>query len=229
MNMQLPEIDFQELATGILALLDSGKSKDFLLSDIVILVQQATGIDSIGLRIQEGFDFPYYVTRGFPRNFVEKEMFLCTRDQRGEISRDPQGRPQLACMCGNVIRGRTDPALPFFTRGGSFWTNSTSALLANSSQENLQSATRNRCQSEGYESVALIPVIDAMTTHGLLQLNDRRANLFNEDFIEQMEWVAASIGVLFSVAPLNENLSQLADDLRKYHPSRVLGSLKERT
>jgi hypothetical protein len=29
--------------------------------------------------------------------------------------RDLDGNPVLECMCGNVLCGRFDPALPFFT------------------------------------------------------------------------------------------------------------------
>ena len=60
-------------------------------------------------------------------------------------------------MCGNVLCERFDPALPFFTAKGSFWTNGTSELLATTSEADRQARTRTRTRSngEGYESVAL--------------------------------------------------------------------------
>jgi GAF domain-containing protein len=86
-------------------------------------------------------------------------------------------------MCGCVIRGRVDPELPFFTRGGSFWTNSTTELL----DDDRLIRTRNTCNSEGYESVALVPLRKGEQTFGLIQLNDRHRDRFTPEMIELLE------------------------------------------
>jgi len=227
-GIRFNKIDADRFSEKILALLNTVKPKDFLFADIVSLVQKETGIESIGLRLQDGIDYPYYVTRGFSHDFVEKENFLCARDQQGAVQKDSAGLPKLECMCGNIIRGRTDASLPQFTRGGSFWTNSTSDYLAKGSKINLQTeGTRNRCNASGYESVALIPIKD-LETYGLLQLNDRRKNLYNPKFIELMEWVAASIGILLSYMHQYDYQESLQSDLRKYAPDRLLGPIKNR-
>ena len=49
-------------------------------------------------------------------------------------TRDCEGRTVLACMCGKVIRGKFQPSEPFFTEDGSFWTNSTTELLASTNE-----------------------------------------------------------------------------------------------
>ena len=67
------------------------------------------------------------------------------------------GDPAMDCMCGNVICGRFDASQTFFTEGGSFWVNSTTRLLATTAEADRQARTRNRCNGEGYESVALMP------------------------------------------------------------------------
>ena len=226
-DVPLNTIDSDKFAEKILSLLNSNKPKDFLFADIVTTVQKETGIESIGLRLQDGFDYPYYVTRGFSRDFVEMENFLCVLDKDGKPAKGPQGLPKLECMCGNIIRGRVDSTLPHFTRGGSFWTNSTSNLLATATKVDLQGETRNRCNREGYESVALIPIRD-VETYGLLQLNDRRKDIYSLKFIELMEWVTASIGILISYLHEHENSESARDDLQKYPPSRVLGPIKSR-
>jgi two-component sensor histidine kinase len=93
---------------------------------------------AVAIRLREGDDFPYYLTSGFPGAFVQAERFLCARDEAGQIVRDSQGSPVLECMCGNVLCGRTDAALPFFTAHGSFWTNSTTKLLASTTEKERQ-------------------------------------------------------------------------------------------
>jgi PAS domain S-box-containing protein len=166
-----------------------------LIRDILLLLKEHTGIEATGIRLREGDDFPYYVTNGFSDHFLEAENYLCARDNTGEIIRDSNGNPCLECMCGNIVCGRTDPTLPFFTEGGSFWTNSTTELLASTSEEDRQARTRNRCNSEGYESVALIPLRSGDNIIGLLQLNDSRRGFFSVEMIQYLEEIGASIGI----------------------------------
>jgi len=167
-----------------------------LIRDILLLLKEHTGIEAIGIRLREGEDFPYFETIGFPPHFLEAENHLCARDNTGEIIRNSNGNPCLECMwCGNILCGRTDPSLPFFTVGGSFWTNSTTELLASTSEEDRQARTRNRCNSEGYESVALIPLRSGDEIIGLLQLNDSRRDSFTIEMIQFFEGIGATIGI----------------------------------
>jgi PAS domain S-box-containing protein len=165
--------------------------------DILLLVKRSTGIEAVGIRLRVGDDFPYYETNGFPESFVRAERYLCERDKAGDVVRDAQGRPVLECMCGNIIRGRFDPKLPFFTEGGSFWTNGTTKLLASTTEKERQSRTRNRCNKEGYESVALVPLRSGDDAIGLLQLNDHRPGRFTPEMIRFFEGLAAGICIAF--------------------------------
>ncbi|MHC4561753.1 MAG: GAF domain-containing protein [Planctomycetota bacterium] len=190
---------FAELSRKILALLSGDRSDEELITAIVLTVQRETGFEAVGVRLLDGLDYPYYFTRGFDQDFVEKEMYLCAHGTEGELIRDGRGEVQLECMCGNVIAGKTDPSYPFFTEGGSFWTNSTTDLLATTSKEQRQAKTRNHCNTAGYESVGLIPIKADGTTYGLLQLNDSRRDMFDIHVVELLEGIASSIGMLFSM------------------------------
>ena len=187
----------QNLALQIQELLGKTDSRTDLIKDILFLVKAATGFEAIGIRLRDGEDFPYYETIGFPKEFVNAESYLCARDQTGRIIRDSAGHPYLECMCGNVICGRTNPSRPFFTEGGSFWTNSTTELLASTGEEDRQGRTRNRCNSAGYESVALIPLRYENENIGLLQFNDSRKNLFTLNLIRFFEDVGAILAKVF--------------------------------
>jgi PAS domain S-box-containing protein/putative nucleotidyltransferase with HDIG domain len=135
------------------------------------------------------------VSTGFPTHFLKAENYLCARDAAGEIIRDSEGNPYLEGKCGNVLCGRTDPSLPFFTENGSFWTNSTTKRLVEISINEPQVRIRNRCNSEGYESLALIPLRSGSEIIGLLQLSDSRQNLFTLNMIHFLEGIGASIGI----------------------------------
>jgi len=171
-------------------------------------IKQFAGFEAVAIRLLENEDFPYYVTKGFPPGFVEAERYLCTRDSKGEIIRDSEGNPYVECMCGNVICGRTDASMDFFTESGSFWSNNTSKLLSETTDEDRQSRTRNRCNSEGYESVALFPLKIGNEILGLLQINDTRFHQFTDDIIQYFEEIAISIGIAFSRKQMKDSLQK---------------------
>lgn len=185
------------LVSGILQHLNQIDEKTDTIREILRLIKEHSGFDAVAIRLEDGDDFPYYQTSGFSNEFVMHEKLLCARNRKGEIVRDSDGRPVLECMCGNVIRGRIDPSLPFFTRGGSFWTNSTTHLLASTTEEERQAGTRNRCNAEGYETVALVPIRSRDRIIGLVQLNDRQPDRLTEDDIRFYEEIGASIGIAF--------------------------------
>ncbi len=198
----------QIFVNQLLELINSGYEPDDSIGRIALLIKEFTDIEAIGLRIQSGSDYPYYETRGFPASFVEAENSLCSYDENNEIILDTEGNPYLECMCGNILRGRTDPSLPFFTAGGSFWSNNTTKLLASTTDEERQTRTRNRCNGEGYESVALIPLKSNDHIIGLLQFNDRRANRFTLDMIEFFEKIGAAIGIALQRKQTEEKLKK---------------------
>ncbi|MCP4347912.1 MAG: GAF domain-containing protein [Desulfobacterales bacterium] len=182
----------QEFLVSILERLNRKIEGLEVIREILTFVREFTGLEAVAIRLHEGEDYPYFSSIGFPESFVEAEKYLCPKEKKVY---DEHGLPLLECMCGNVIRGRTDPKSPFFTVNGSFCTNSTSELLASTTEKERQSATRNRCNSDGYESVALIPLKSEGITIGLLQLNDRKKGCFTPEFIRFMERVGNSIGI----------------------------------
>ncbi len=200
--------NYSHFATQLLELLNQRYNFSDLIKNILFLIKAVTGFEAVGLRFKEGEDFPYDETIGFSRDFVKAERYLCARDHTGELIRGPEGNVYLECMCGNIISERTDPSLPFFTEGGSFWTNSTTELLASTAKEDRQGRTRNRCNSEGYESVALIPLQHDKENIGLLQLNDSRKDMFTSKLICFFEGVCPSIANALNSRQRKDNIPQ---------------------
>ncbi len=190
----------------LLQLLHERNDLHDLMQAITALLRNWIGCEAIGIRLRSGEDFPYFETSGFPPAFIEKENRLCTYDLNGQILRDDKGHPLLDCMCGNVLCGRFDAAKPFFTSRGSFWTNCTTALLATTTEADRQSPTRNRCNGEGYESVALVPLRSADQIFGLLQINDRRPDRFTPEKIALFERLADSLAIALSQRQAQEAL-----------------------
>jgi PAS domain S-box-containing protein len=201
---------YQVLTQQLLAQMNQPYSLSDTLNAVTHKIKDFLGISAVGIRLRAGEDFPYFVNQGFPARFIKAENHLCARTSEGEIVRDESGQPYLECMCGNVLCGRFDSTKSFFTEGGSFWTNNTTDLLTTTTDENRGAHTRNRCNSSGYESVALIPIRADEKTVGLLQLNDTRRNCFTPLRIRFFEQIASSIAMSIKRHQAEEEIARLA-------------------
>lgn len=185
-----------------------------LLGQFILLLKKWSGCEAVGMRLREGPDFPYFVTTGFPDEFVEQEKYLCSYNEKGELIRSKDGTPLVECMCGNIICGRFDPTKNFFTEDGSFWSNCTTKLLATTTDTDRHARTRNRCNSSGYESVALIPLNSAGETFGLIQLNDHEEGKFSPELIAMYRRIADYIAGFLAKRQAREALQKSEIHLR---------------
>jgi len=202
----------REITVKFLHLVNESSGYPGLVREAAGFFQQISGCEAVGIRLREGEDYPYIEAHGFPQKFVQAESQLCARNGSGQIVRDSSGSPVIECMCGNVICGRFDPSKPFFTQGGSFWTNSTTELLASTTEADCQSHTRNRCNGEGYESVALVPLRLGAERMGLLQLNDRRRGMFNHETIAMWERLAGYLAVSLAKSRAEETILRAKEE-----------------
>ncbi|MFT5727104.1 MAG: PAS domain S-box-containing protein [Desulforhopalus sp.] len=205
--------DEREATIEFLRFTNDSRGIEELIQAATAFIQKQSGCEAVGIRLKKENDYPYYETRGFPEEFVLAENWLCARDEAGRPICDSTGNPVLECMCGNVICGRFDPSKPFFTAQGSFWSNCTTELLASTPVADPQSRTRNRCNGEGYESVALIPLQLGTERLGLLQLNDRSKGRFNLETIAMLERLAGDLAVALAKFRAEEKLQALNEEL----------------
>jgi PAS domain S-box-containing protein len=204
----------RDIGAGFLRLVNESQGKEDLVRAAVTFFQEKSDCEAVGIRLKDGDDYPYYEVRGFSHDFVFLENQLCARDDAGQPIRDSAGNPVIECMCGNVICGRFDPSKPFFTARGNFWTNCTTELLASTTEADRQAPTRNRCNGQGYESVALIALAVGQDRLGLLQLNDRRKGRFTPEGIALWERLAGYLAVALAKTQAEESLARERANLR---------------
>ena len=185
---------YKELAREILQLLNKPGDFQESVRRVLAAVKARTGFDAMGIRLQDGDDFPYLVQEGFSKDFLLTENTLLARGTDGGICRDKDGGVSLECTCGLVISGKTDPSNPLFTPGGSCWTNDSFPLLDLPPGQDPRLHPRNRCIHHNYASVALVPIRTQDRIVGLIQLNDRRKGCFSLELVEFFEGIAAHIG-----------------------------------
>lgn len=195
-----------------------------LLSSLTSFLNDRFGFEAVGIRFRHGTDFPYFETRGFPPEFVQAEMSLCPTGRSGVGEDAEGGEPPLECACGAVVEGRCDPSSPFFTPAGTFWTNSSSDLLAADGAIRTI-ASRGRCFRQGYESVGLVPVRLGDATFGLLQFNDRRKGMFSPRLLARLERVAENVAPALSRLLAREALRESEDRFRSLVENSSIGIL----
>ena len=154
-----------------------------LLEEFVSVIKDYTGADAVGIRVLDSRgNIPYQAYQGFSRSFYEQESPLSIHADH--------------CMCINVIKGACDPALPFYSAGGSFYMNGTSRFLATVAAAD-KGATRNVCNQVGYESVALIPFRRGRDILGLIHVADHREDMVPLHTVEILEKAGMQLGTAF--------------------------------
>jgi PAS domain S-box-containing protein len=196
------------ISREVLFLLGRSKNTEETIYCILEKTMNTFGFDAMAIRLRDGEDMPYYVTKGFSKEFVSAERYLCVQNENGETVRFENGTPLLECFCGNILSGWINPELPFLSEFGSFWSNNISGLEVSAIETRCPGHIRGRCIREGYESVALIPLRVGEEIIGLLQFNDRRPNQFTVEMISIFEQLGTSIGMALSQ-------KQAEDALRK--------------
>jgi PAS domain S-box-containing protein len=185
---------YREIGLEVLRILNQPGDLADTLRRVVDALKTGTGVDAVGIRLQAGKDFPYFAEQGFSKDFLLTENTLVARAANGGICLNKDGTVCLECTCGLVISGRTDPANPLFTPGGSCWLNDSSPLVAIPASEDPRHRPRNQCVHHGYASLALVPIRNDGQIVGLIQLNDRRKGRFIPATVEILEGIAAHLG-----------------------------------
>jgi PAS domain S-box-containing protein len=209
---------YRDLSVKILQILNEAKDFKELINDTLIEIKKATDCDATGIRIQKDSDFPYFVQHGFSDDFILTENSIQEKNPKNEICLNSDGTVSLECTCGLVISGKTDSSSPFFTKGGSFWTNDFSSFLYHSKDDEKRHNPRNKCIHEGYMSVALIPIQARGKIIGLLQINSKQKNIFTLSSVYTLEGIASHIAEavirMQSEAELHSEKERLAVTLR---------------
>ena len=129
--------------------------------------REFTGCDAAMLRLVQpegraGQWIPAVVHRGLSGRFLQDEALIGAEE----------------CMCGRVCSALGDPGLPFFTPGGSFVWGRVQGIAEEFPPEVLGNV-RGRCILEGYDSIAIFPLLSEKGPIGSLHLADFASDKFS--------------------------------------------------
>jgi PAS domain S-box-containing protein len=187
--------DRLRLQTRILEILNNATGYGSAIAAVIRELRAFWTVEAVGIRLKDGDDYPYYHAEGFSEDFLKSENSLCICGAQDDALSSGNTLPVISCICGNVILGHTDSSVPPFTDRGSFWTNSLTEMHGATREPDQGEQSRNKCQAEGYESIALIPLREGDEVVGLLQLCDHRPDCFTPDSIAFLEDLGISVGV----------------------------------
>jgi PAS domain S-box-containing protein len=217
---------YREMGLEVLQILNApGDLPDFA-QRVINVLKNRTGIDAVGIRLQDCDDFPYFAQKGFFKDFLLMENTLVERGADGGLCRDKDGNASLECICGLVISGKTDPTFPNFTHRGSFWTNDSFPILDLRLDQVPWRHPRNQCIHHAYASMALVPIRGKDRIVGLIHLNDRRKGYFTIETVELLEGIASDIGATLvrkqTEATLRESEKRFMDVIYASHDAILL-------
>gem|GEM_PF-4105577 len=206
----------QRLSSQVLGLLNRRFDSESLVPDLLDEIHRWSGFEASLIRVEDGEDYPLAVTRGLHGDLREAMASLICKDDAGEVLRDESGRALLSGFCGIVARGETSPDTPWFSKNGSFWTNSLTKTWVDA-----RKTKGGACKAlNHFESVALVPIRAKDKIVGLLELFDRRIGKLSLDLVHFLEDLGSSIGVALerrrahqSVAKAQKNLESILDSV----------------
>jgi PAS domain S-box-containing protein len=206
---------YREKRREVLEILNRQGDLREIMARILPAIRALTGCDALGIRLEDGSDFPYFAQVGLGGESLHPGNTSGELGATGGICRDHDGKVRLECPCAQVISGRTDPANPLFTKGGSWWTNDSSLLPEVSLGEEPRPHSRNSCVQQGHGSIALVPIPSGDGIVGLIQLNAGRKGHFSLNVIERLEEMALSIGTAVARRRVEEKLHLALEELRR--------------
>lgn len=189
-------VQFQkhELLLAIIRALNTTDNEDDSINCIIEMIRSYTGFSAVALRIRKENDYPYYSANGFSKDFTDTERCLLSGEMCSCDVNNKKFRRDLECICGMVLDRDTPAGQGCFTEYGSFWINSPEDISGSSFIDESRRHFRLKCISEGYSSIAIVPVYAGNELTGLLQMNDRRPGLFDMETILFLESLCSAIG-----------------------------------
>ncbi|MDX1699805.1 MAG: PAS domain S-box protein, partial [Melioribacteraceae bacterium] len=200
------------VANEILHLLNKSADIDITIQKCLELIKDELHMTGVAIRLSDNDDYPYFKSEGLEELFKLKDRCLvalrdnsctiCSKCESCDKLEDCEKRenhkcvPILDCLCGCVIANDIEIAPNHFTEKGSFWLNDLPNFFRDLPIDKKKKYhIWSTCEIAGFKSTCLIPLRFGTKTIGLLQLSDRRKNIFTLDVIKYYEGIADSLGI----------------------------------
>ncbi|HUT60058.1 MAG TPA: ATP-binding protein [Phycisphaerae bacterium] len=184
--------DFRGLANQVLRYAGTDVPLVDFLRGITQMLLDFSGCGAVELRVEK--EDTCYRCEGWPAGPFTVAMTRRKPEEGSMLlacARDP-GR--LGDICRAVVERRCGPERSF-TAYGSFWTGDAKRALPREAGANGTAPARSRGEQPAYPSVAVVPLVAADETIGLVLLKSQKRDYFSEDEVRSYEAVAPTLGL----------------------------------
>ncbi|MBN2534853.1 MAG: hypothetical protein JXB88_18375, partial [Spirochaetales bacterium] len=159
------------------------------------MLRNISGCDEIELWLlnwdkQQGFEIIRHTKQSF---FFE--MSAVTLDRTRHLVSYSETDTDFERLCKNIINGHFNPALPFFTDKGTFWTGNPGHFIKSEEKDKEQIHYNTFIHNNGCLSLVIIPLIIDKERIGLFQLKDCKESFFTKKEIDLYENFSQTLGV----------------------------------
>lgn len=187
--------EFRVLSHRILYYANRGVLRSDFMREVSTILMDFSGCDEVELRLKAHVRCYRFVLQGCSKRTSCFEVMNYVQSDDGEIIACYKSESGLEHLCRDIVTNNINHSLPFFTKGGSFWTGNSRNLQGFHSKLDSQGGHYDLSKSEKYNSLALIPLVDGDEKIGLLQLKSKQKDYFTEEAIEFYEDIAKTLVV----------------------------------
>ncbi len=179
--MIVPGMEEQLLHAELLNLFNEKRDTGFILKWITPRLRDYLGCEALGIRIKDSHgNIPYAETAGFDESFLAREGSLCVRTD--------------SCVCINIIEGKYDPSLPFYTPNGSCFATNLQTLRP--VLEGMKEGTyRGECVRRGWDVLGVVPIRFAHQHFGVIHFVSKEEGGIGQEQLKFIENIASVIGL----------------------------------
>lgn len=215
----------QMLVLKIFEILNYENRNNDSIHAILSMIKDYHGVEAVGIRLKRGNDFPYFEARGNPIEIVRYDKPFFSENGDHFLKPGKKCPVELNCLCGQILNRKIDTTLPNITKQGGFWTNNASRLFSERFSGERFNCLNACCISNGFESIALIPLYYCNEIVGLLQLNDNRNNVFSAETVSFYEELGNSIGIVLARKIAEDDRRKVEVEIIKAQRLESLGKL----
>jgi PAS domain S-box-containing protein len=212
---------FEEMSRDILLILNEAGELEHLIPRILAVLKARTGLYNIGIRLQPGDEFPYTEHAGYPMDFFQTETQSGRQNEVCTGCSGNKGGTDADTPCCIVLSGKADATHPFFTPGGSWWTNNSTIPPDSRPGKGPVFPAQKQLVHHGYATAALVPIKSGKAIIGLVQFNDRRQGCLTGYMVELLEGIASHIGLALARKLADDALKKQTEDLTRFNKAMI--------
>ncbi len=187
--------DFRALSHRILDYANEGLPRIDFAREVSRMLLDFSECDALELRVKRNDKYYLCTVRPGVKPWFEFEQLPCSQTEDGRMIPCSQDESAMETLCRKVTTGRVDRSLPFFTKGGGFWTGDTNSVRISLLRADEPSHPDDLRLAGDYQSLAIFPLAIGEDNVGLLQLQSKQKNFFTEEQIQSYEGLAQTLGV----------------------------------